>query len=718
MLFRSVTLVNVFVVDNQPSNNTPVISNITLAPGAFLTFTGSYTAPLVCCETIDTLTAHGQDRCSGSNVTATATAICPTLYTPGIALVQNCPPNPLPMGSEYEFSGFVTNTGDAILTNVLVFSTYPCRDNLPSGVSIDSRQLPLPLLGPIDLAPGQSAPYTGCMFVPYNTCEVTVIVTSQETCKGTWITNTVSCPVAVTPGITLRENCREGQVTNGSSVFFTGMICNTGNITLNIVVSSGQPVNILPLGPIMLDPGACTNFTGSYIATGGFNLTTNSTIVTNGIGTTITNVDIVITTNNTPTVTTNTVTPAFGTIDPVALTFSNRFNVPGNLHGLMYEGGDPNWGPTLFYTTQQPGSGADTFDTISTINNIAYPGQQYVGFVTNWFALTASNYDALTFAAPQIQTYGSVNFYYLRHDNSGVAHFGEIIAQGASSDTDLPNPIAGTGYTGLAFAAANVDNYGATMFYYVRNDTTGLSWFGSINPTPGLVATDLYTVGTNFDALVYVDLSPIPGWGTDYFAYLRHTSTGSILGTIDPLTHVVTDRMSFGTNFLSALTFTPTDVGYGANLFYYLRPGKTILTTNIVTTYQTNTVTTYQTNTVTTYTTNSVVSFTSTNTVTAIGMDICQDSVTAVADCYGPITPLVVVVGTTNNPTNGFLQYSLTFPTQSGRSYYVEYKDALTDPIWLLLMGPLPGDGTTWTLTDSIVPGHPMRFYRIEITTP
>ena len=120
----------------------------------------------------------------------------------------------------------------------------------------------------------------------------------------------------------------------------------------------------------------------------------------------------------------------------------------------------------------------------------------------------------------------------------------------------------------------------------------------------------------------------------------------------------------------------------------------------------------------TTYTTNSVVSFTPTNTVTATGMDTCQDSVAAAADCLGPVVPLVVVAGTTNSPTNGFLEYSLSFPTQTGRSYYVEYKNALLDPIWLLLLGPIPGDGTIQTFTDSIVPGQPTRFYRIEITTP
>jgi uncharacterized repeat protein (TIGR01451 family) len=180
----NVTLINVFVVDNQPSNNTPVIGPITLSPGAVFNFSGQYTAPPVCCETTDTVTARGQDRCSGSNVTATATTICPMLYTPGIALVQNCPPYPIPMGSVYVFSGFVTNTGDAILTNVVVFGSQ-------AGTN-------LTLLGPLDLAPGQSEQYTGSLTVPSNIGAVTITVTGQEICKGTWITNTTSCPVATT----------------------------------------------------------------------------------------------------------------------------------------------------------------------------------------------------------------------------------------------------------------------------------------------------------------------------------------------------------------------------------------------------------------------------------------------------------------------------------------------------------------------------------------
>jgi len=470
-------------------------------------------------------------------------------------------------------------------------------------------------------------------------------------------------PILTIPGITITGSFPPGPVTNGSLVAFGGSVCNTGNITLtNIFVFSGQPSNVLVLGPLTLAPGACAPFTGSYLATGGSNPTTNTTI------------------------TMNTVIPTFGAIDPVSGILTDRFNVVSNLHGLMFADQNENWGPTLFYSTRHPVSGADQFDTISTISS-TYVGSPYVGFVTNEFDLTETNYDALTLAAPNVG-YGEINFYYIRHDNTGVAHFGEIIAQGASSDKDLPNPLTLTGYTGLAFAAANV-GYGANMFYYVRNDvTTGLSWFGSINPTPGLVATDLYTVGTNFDALVYVDLSPIPGWGINFFAYLRHDNTGSIIGTIDPVTHVVTDRVHLGTNFLTGLTFTATDVGYGPNLFYYLRPERS------------------------TYTTNSVVSFTPTNTVTATGMDIYQArTVVAAANCIESVVPapLVLVIGA---PTmvNGI--FSLAFPTENGKSYTVQYKNTLNDP-WTNLPGtPVPGTGGNLSITNPTA-AQPSRFYRV-----
>jgi hypothetical protein len=458
------------------------------------------------------------------------------------------------------------------------------------------------------------------------------------------------------PAITITGSFPPGPVTNGASVVFGGLVCNSGNITLtNIFVFSGQPSNTLVLGPLTLAPEACAPFTGSFLATGGSNPTTNSTI------------------------TTNTVIPTFGTINPVSEALTNRFNVVSNLHGLMFADQDENWGPTLFYSTGHPVSGADQFDTISTI-------PPFVGVVTNRYNLLYTNYDALTLAAPDVG-YGEINFYYIRHDNLGVSTFGQIISQGASSSADLW-VIPKTGYTGLAFAAANV-GYGANMFYYVRNDTNGLSWFGTIDPTPGGAATDLYPVGTNFDALVYVDLAPIPGWGTDFFAYLRHDNTGSIIGTIDPVTHVATNRVHLGTNFLTGLTFTATDVGYGPNLFYYLRPERS------------------------TYTTNSVVSFTPTNTITATGMDIYQArTVIAATNCIESVAPapLVPVIGA---PTmvNGI--FSLSFPTEPGKSYTVQYKNNLSDPTWTDLE-TVVGTGGNLNINDPTPAGLPSRFYRIK----
>jgi hypothetical protein len=183
----NVSLVNVYVVDDEPTNNTPVIGPITLAPGMAMNFTNSYVAPTCCCLIIDTLTARGQDHCTASNVTATATTVCPLLTLPGIAVIENCPATPIPMGSLFLFSGYVTNTGDVDLTNVFVYG--------PLGTNAS-------VLGPIQLAPGQSASYFGTFTAVFNTSAVTVSAIGQEICGGTFATNSASCPVVTTPAIT------------------------------------------------------------------------------------------------------------------------------------------------------------------------------------------------------------------------------------------------------------------------------------------------------------------------------------------------------------------------------------------------------------------------------------------------------------------------------------------------------------------------------------
>jgi Galactose oxidase-like, Early set domain len=95
---------------------------------------------------------------------------------------------------------------------------------------------------------------------------------------------------------------------------------------------------------------------------------------------------------------------------------------------------------------------------------------------------------------------------------------------------------------------------------------TGFSTFGTIS-TSGAV-TDRFGVGDDFDALDFVpeDL----GYGPNLFYYLRHDGAGfSTFGTISP-SGAVNDRFGVGNNF-DALIFAAADLGYGPQLFYYLR---------------------------------------------------------------------------------------------------------------------------------------------------
>ncbi|MEN3306388.1 MAG: hypothetical protein V7603_2590 [Micromonosporaceae bacterium] len=94
----------------------------------------------------------------------------------------------------------------------------------------------------------------------------------------------------------------------------------------------------------------------------------------------------------------------------------------------------------------------------------------------------------------------------------------------------------------------------------------GFSTFGTISTSGAVV--DRFGVGFNFDAQTFA--SQNVGYGTNLFYYLRHDSSGfSTFGTISTSGAVV-DRFGVGFNF-DALTFASQNVGYGTNLFYYLR---------------------------------------------------------------------------------------------------------------------------------------------------
>jgi hypothetical protein len=60
---------------------------------------------------------------------------------------------------------------------------------------------------------------------------------------------------------------------------------------------------------------------------------------------------------------------------------------------------------------------------------------------------------------------------------------------------------------------------------------------------------------------------------------------------------------------------------------------------------------------------------------------------------------------------NGMM--GISFATQPGYDYQVEYKTNLTDAVWIPLGNVISGDGTIQSLNDTI--GANSRFYRMQI---
>lgn len=108
-----------------------------------------------------------------------------------------------------------------------------------------------------------------------------------------------------------------------------------------------------------------------------------------------------------------------------------------------------------------------------------------------------------------------------------------------------------------------------------------------------------------------------------------------------------------------------------------------------------------------------MVSFTTTNTVRASALDTCLSRVVvAAANCLGRVASAPVV----RAPTMANGSASLAFPTEAGKSYVVQYKNALSDPTWIDLE-TVVGTGGSLPVTDTTAGHQPARFYRI-IDTP
>jgi uncharacterized repeat protein (TIGR01451 family) len=93
----------------------------------------------------------------------------------------------VPVGGTFAFTGVVSNNGDVNLTNVTVVSSQPA-----AGTS---------LLGPIELAPGETKSFSGSYVVTAGSNPATDTVTAQgfDVCQGRTTTAKADCSGPVGP---------------------------------------------------------------------------------------------------------------------------------------------------------------------------------------------------------------------------------------------------------------------------------------------------------------------------------------------------------------------------------------------------------------------------------------------------------------------------------------------------------------------------------------
>jgi uncharacterized repeat protein (TIGR01451 family) len=570
----NVTLNNVTVVNSQSVPST-VLTVPSLAPRASANFTASFTAPADACSVSSTVTASGSDNCTQAVVNNSASATCTLVTAPRIAVTQSCPANPPSLGGVLTYSGTVSNAGNITLTNVVV-------TNDRTGTS--------PVFTVATLAPGASANFTGSYTVPAtNACAITSTLTAngRDKCTATLVTANAAatCPVQGAPNIAVTLACPVTPTPLGGLLTFSGTVSNAGNVTLtNVVVLRDAPApNTVVFSVANLASGASANFTGSYTVPGSnaCSITTSVSASANdqcaGSGVIaratiscplFTTPRIIVTQN----CTTNPTGPGG------VLTYSGTVCNAGNitLTNIVVSNNQTaapiiTTNNTAIVTTNTPGT-ITTNTTVTVTTNAATPVAfgtvNSVSHVVVDRFVIGNDFNGFTYAGED-HGYAATQFYSMRKANTGTSFFDTITASTATTtdrfDASTRN------FDALAYAAPDL-GYGPVIFYYLSHDNTGVSTFGSITPggTAGVTA-DHFVVGSNFDALTFAATDV--GYGANLFYYVRHDATGrSTFGTINPaLPGTITDRFTVGTN-VDALVFTDLSApGYGANNFYYLR---------------------------------------------------------------------------------------------------------------------------------------------------
>ncbi len=227
---------------------TVVFGPASLEPGASASFTGTYAVPADVCTVTTTLTASGSALCDNRSVTSVSTKDCTVKTAPRIVLTKTCPADPVAAGGQITYAGAVKNDGNVTLTDVVVNSG---NDRV---------------FGPVTLAPGATATFTGSARVPADSCTVTDTWTAsgKDKCSSTLASNsaTTTCPVKTEPKVQITLKCSSESLAPGGTAKYEGTVLNLGAISLTgvSVVNDASPATPV-FTAATLAPGASATFT-------------------------------------------------------------------------------------------------------------------------------------------------------------------------------------------------------------------------------------------------------------------------------------------------------------------------------------------------------------------------------------------------------------------------------------------------------------------------
>ena len=263
----NVTLTNIVVTDPLPGLGTISPNSVTsLLPGATATFTASYTVTQTDVNTgsiVNTARVTSKDP-TNTAITNTDDLTLPIVRTPALSLTKSADKSgELAVGSVITYTFVATNSGNVTLSSVKVTDTL-------SGLGAVSPAS----AGPLD--PGASATFTATYTVTQadinrGFIDNAATATAKDPAAATVTSPTATNRVTINqhPSLTLAKSASApapGSIIVGSTITYTFLVTNTGNVTLTSVKPIDTHSGLSAFNPTSstLLPGNSTSFTATY----------------------------------------------------------------------------------------------------------------------------------------------------------------------------------------------------------------------------------------------------------------------------------------------------------------------------------------------------------------------------------------------------------------------------------------------------------------------